>query len=146
MTDATAAQPPSHLVFPTSPLSPLTTMFQGLSNFANLMKSARELQGKAGEIKERLKDIRVEGRSAVGEIIVEASGDQRIVSCRVEESLLASGDAEQIAELFVTAANHALDNAKQAAARELQELAGGLDMPALNDTLAKFGLGPAANG
>lgn len=121
-------------------------MFQGLSNLASLMKSARELQGKAADLKERLKDVRVEGASFAGEIVVEASGDQRIVSCRVEETLLASGDPDRIAELFIAAANQALDNARQAAAREIQELTGGLDMPALNDTLAKFGLGPAANG
>jgi DNA-binding YbaB/EbfC family protein len=117
-------------------------MLKGLSTMAGLMKQAREMQGKAAEMKERLAQLRVEGAAGGGMVVVEASGDQRITACRIEPSLISSGDREMIEDLVVSAANQALAKAKDAVAEEMQQLTGGLDMSALGDTFSKLGLGP----
>lgn len=116
-------------------------MFKGLSNIAGLMKQAREIQGRAAEMKERLAQTRVEGTAGGGMVVVEASGDQRLTACRIEPSLIASGDREMLEDLFLSAANQALDKSREAAAAEMQNLAGGFDIPGLGDALQNLGGG-----
>jgi DNA-binding YbaB/EbfC family protein len=116
-------------------------MFQGLSNFANLMKQAREIQGRAAEMKERLARLRVEGSAGGGLVVVEVSGDQRLLACRIDPDLIASGDRELLEDLIVSAVNQALDQAREATAAEVQELAGGLQLPGLADAFSNLGLG-----
>lgn len=120
-------------------------MFKGLSNLAGLMRQAREIQGRAAEMKERLADLRVEGSAGGGMVVVEASGDQQIQRCRIEASLLTGGDQELLEDLVVLAVNQALDKAREAAAAEVQQLAGGLDLPDLNQALSSFGLGGSSS-
>ncbi|MEZ6067204.1 MAG: YbaB/EbfC family nucleoid-associated protein [Planctomycetaceae bacterium] len=116
-------------------------MFQGISNFANLMKQAREMSGKAAELKAKLADIRVEGAAGGGMVVCVATGDQKIVSCRIEPSLLQSGDAEMLEDLVTAAANQALEKARLAAAGEMQQLTAGLNIPGLDSMLSQFGAG-----
>jgi len=114
-------------------------MFKGLGNFASLLKSAQEMQGRVAEMQEQLKRIRVEGTAGGGMVTIEADGQQRILGCRIEKSLLESGDQEMLEDLVVAATNQALDRARETAANEMQKLTGNL--PGLGDALSKFGLG-----
>ena len=116
-------------------------MFQGLSNLASLMRNAQELQAKAGQMQDRLAELRVEGAAGGGMVRIEASGAQQITSIMIEESLLETGDRELLEDLLVSATNQALDQAKQLAAQEMSGLAEGLGLPGLEDALSKFGMG-----
>ncbi|MDB4732954.1 YbaB/EbfC family nucleoid-associated protein [Planctomicrobium sp.] len=116
-------------------------MFKGLSNLASLMANAGELKAKAGEMKDRLAAVRVEGSSGGGMVKVEATGEQKVISITIEDSLLQSGDKEMLEDLILTATNQAMDLAKQAAASEMSELAGGLGIPGLDDAISKFAAG-----
>jgi DNA-binding YbaB/EbfC family protein len=117
-------------------------MFKGLSNLAGLMQQARAMQAKAAEMKERLARLRVEGTAGGGMVSVEASGDQRLVALRIEPSLLASGDREMLEDLILSAANQALDKSREAQKNEMQQLAGGLDLPGVGDALSSLGFQP----
>jgi len=55
--------------------------------------------------------------------------------------IVQSGDKEMLEDLIVTATNQAMDLAKQAAASEMSELAGGLGIPGLDDAIANFSSG-----
>ncbi|QDT34608.1 YbaB/EbfC family nucleoid-associated protein [Thalassoglobus polymorphus] len=114
-------------------------MFKGLSNLASLMANAGELKAKAAEVKDRIAAVRVEGSSGGGMVKVDASGDHRILSITIEETLLVSNDKEMLEDLILAATNQALDLAKKAAASEMTELAGGLGIPGLEDAISKFG-------
>ncbi|MFV0443722.1 MAG: YbaB/EbfC family nucleoid-associated protein [Planctomycetaceae bacterium] len=116
-------------------------MFKGLSNIAGLMKQAQEMQGRAAEMKERLAQLRVEGTAGGGMVTVEAAGNLRLLSCRIDPALVAAGDREMLEELVVAAANQALDKAREAELAEMQSLTGGLNIPGLSDTLKDFGMG-----
>lgn len=115
-------------------------MLKGLGNLASLMKQAQEMQGRMSEMQERLGRMKVEGSAGGGMVVVEANGQQRILGVRVEESLLNSGDKEVLEDLLVAATNQALEKAKEAAAREMSEIAGGLNVPGLDEALSKLGL------
>ncbi len=104
------------------------------------MAQAQQLQGKMADAKEKIAEIRVEG-TAGGEMVkVEASGDMRILSVSIEQSLMDTQDREMLEELVAAATNQALQKAKEAAAAQMAEVAGGMDIPGLGDALSKMGL------
>lgn len=116
-------------------------MLKGLSNLASLMANAGELKARATELREKLADVRVSGSSGGGMVTVEASGDQQILSVKIEESLLAANDKEMLEDLLISATNQALESSRQAASELMAEFSGGLGIPGLEDALAKFGPG-----
>jgi DNA-binding YbaB/EbfC family protein len=93
------------------------------------------------EIQEGLSRLRVHGIAGGGMVTVEANGQQKILSCKIEETLLQTGDQEMLEDLLVSAINQALDKAKETAASEMGKLAGDISIPGLNEALSKFGLG-----
>lgn len=116
-------------------------MFKGLGNLAGMVQQARELQQKMAEAKERVAHLRVEG-SAGGEMVkAVVTGDLRVQSLTIEPSLIAEGDQEVLEDLITAAVNQGLQKAKDAAATEMSEAAGGLDLPGLQDMMSKMGLG-----
>ena len=116
-------------------------MFKELGNIASMMKQASEVQGKLAEAKEQVANLRVTG-DAGGEMVkVEATGDFRIISVSIEPSLMETGDREMIEELVTAATNQALSKAKEAAANAMSSVTSGMDLPGLEETLSKFGVG-----
>jgi DNA-binding YbaB/EbfC family protein len=91
-------------------------------------------------MQEKLADLRVEGAAGGGMVTVEASGQQKILGCRIEPGLFAAGDREMLEELVAAAANQALDRAREAAAREMSGMMDGIDLPGLDETLSRLGL------
>lgn len=121
-------------------------MLKGLGNLGAMLKQAQEMQGRMGEIQESLARMHVQGSAGGGMVTVEANGQQKILSCRFEKSLLESGDQEMLEDLVVSAVNIALDKSKEMAAQEMSKLAGGMNIPGLNDALSKFGMGGNSEG
>ena len=113
-------------------------MFKGLGQMASLLKNAGEMQGRMQQIQENMKRLRVTGSAGGGMVTVEMNGQQQVLSCSIEESLVKSGDREVLEDLVVSACNQALDKVRQASAEEMSKLAGGIDMPGLGEALAKF--------
>jgi len=113
-------------------------MFKGLGDLASLMKQASQMKGLVGEMQEKLGRVRVTGTAGGGMVQVEVSGHQKVLSCTISESLAAAGDREMLEDLVVAATNQALEKAREAAAEEMNQMAGGLDMPGLSDALSQF--------
>jgi len=116
-------------------------MFQGIANFASMMNKARQMQGKMAGVQENLKKIRVEGTAGGDMVTVEMNGAQQALSCKIDPSLVQSGDVEMLEDLLVSAFNQASDRAKAAAAEEMSKLMEGVEMPDMGDLLGKLGLG-----
>ena len=72
---------------------------------------------------------------------VEATGDMKIIGVTIEQTLLEAQDREMIEELVSSATNQALQKAKEAAAGMMSEVAGGMNIPGLEDAISKMGLG-----
>ncbi len=120
-------------------------MLKGLGDLASLMKQATQMKGMVSEMQEKLGRVRVTGAAGGGMVEVEMSGHQKVVACSISEKLSATDDRELIEDLVVAATNQAMEKVREAAAAEMGELAGGLDVPGLGDALAQFsgGEGPA---
>ncbi len=112
-------------------------MFKDLANIASMMKNAQQLQARMSEMQQKLGSVVVEGSAGGGMVTVTANGQQQIVGCRIESTLMETPDREMLEELIVTATNQALEKAKLAAAEKLQEVTGGI--PGLGDMMSKLG-------
>ena len=116
-------------------------MFKGIGQLASMMKQAGEIQGRMKEMQETLRRLKVSASAGGGMVKVEMNGQQQLLSCAIEQSLFESNDRELVEDLVVSAINQALEKVKLAAADEMGKLAGGLDVPGLNDALSQLGLG-----
>ncbi|MBS0264403.1 MAG: YbaB/EbfC family nucleoid-associated protein [Planctomycetes bacterium] len=114
-------------------------MFKGLGQFASLMKNAHEIQGRMKEMQETLRRLKVEGSAGGGMVKIEINGQQQVLGCQIEPSVIESGDRELLEDLVVAAVNQALDKLKQATAEQMERMTGGLDIPGINDALSQLG-------
>ena len=116
-------------------------MLKGFGNVAAMLKQAQALRGQVAEMQERLGRERVFGSAGGGMVMVEANGQQKIIGCRIDPSLL--DDKEMLEELLTAATNQALEKSREAAAREMEQMTGGLNIPGLGDALSKMVNGTA---
>lgn len=123
-------------------LGNLGNMASLLKQAPEIMKQAREMQGRMEEAQEKLAAIRVEASSGGGMVTAEASGQQKLTAIRIEQSLLGDGDHELLEDLVVSAVNQALDKAREAAASEMQHVTGAMATPGIQDMLASLGINP----
>ena len=115
-------------------------MFKGLGNMASMLRQAQEMQTRVRDMHERLGALRIDGEA--GGVTVTVSGQQKVLSCRVDPSLLAAGDAAALQDLIVAATNDALETARETAQEELSKVSSGMDLPGLGEALSRMGLGP----
>jgi nucleoid-associated protein EbfC len=113
-------------------------MFKGLSNLTTLLKEVHQIQGRTEEMQHKLGQLRVDGRAGGEMVTVHADGLQRIVSIKIEPSLLQ--DAEMLEDLLVAATNQALDKSRELAAEEFSKITQ-MQLPGLSEMMSKFGLG-----
>ena len=120
-------------------------MLKGLGNLANLgsmMKQAQEMGAKMEGLQAELKQKRVTGAAGGGLVSVEADGSGQVLAVRIDPSLLGGDgkqpDQEMIEDLLPAAFNDAAARAKQLHAEAMQELTGGMNLPGMDEAMAKF--------
>jgi DNA-binding YbaB/EbfC family protein len=113
-------------------------MFQGLSNIGTLLKQAGQIRGQMGQMTEKLKGRRATGSAGGGMVEIEVNGLMEVLRCSIDESLVAGGDRELLEDLVVAAMNQTILKGKQLHAEVLGELTGGMQLPGLQEAMAKF--------
>lgn len=113
-------------------------MFKQLAEMTKAIQQAKEMQGRMGEIQDRLAKMRIRGSSGGGVVAIEVNGKMDILGCQIEQVVIDSGDRRMLEELVTAAMNDALFRSKQAAADAMQELTGG--MPGMEQALSQMGL------
>lgn len=120
-------------------------MFGNLGNIASMMrnmpqmiKKAKEMQGRVREMQEALGRIRVEGQAGGGMVKVVASAQEKVLDVQIEQSLVDAGDREMIEDLVLSAVGQALEKAKDAANEEMTRMTSEFDLSSLDDTLKQF--------
>jgi DNA-binding YbaB/EbfC family protein len=104
-------------------------VFENLGNLADLMRNAGKIQETVQKATESLGQVTVEASSGGGVVTAKANGRLELISVRIDPKLLADGDAELLEDLVTAAVNQALAKAREAAAKSLSGLAGGLPLP-----------------
>jgi nucleoid-associated protein EbfC len=118
-------------------------MFGALGNLATLMKQARAMGQEMESLQDKLKQRHATGSAGGGLVTVEMNGLQEVSACRIDPKLLertdqAAADRELLEDLICGAVNDAVAKSKQLHAEALQSMAGGLNVPGLEEMLGKL--------
>lgn len=113
-------------------------MFKGLGNFAAMLKQAQEIGGRLQALNEELKGRRAVGSAGAGMVEVEVNGLGEVLRVIIDPALVERRDKELIEDLVPAAVNQALAKSKELHAEALKGITGGMNMPGLDDLLAKF--------
>jgi DNA-binding YbaB/EbfC family protein len=89
-----------------------------------VMQQIQQLQEQMLKAQEELKNEVVSGSAGGGAVIVEVTGDQRILSVKVDAGLIEDADQELLQDLILAAVNQGLEESRKLAEKKLGPLAG----------------------
>jgi nucleoid-associated protein EbfC len=110
-------------------------MFKGLGNLAGMLKQAQQMGSRLQELNETLRGQKASGTAGAGMVTVEVNGLGEVLSCRIDPSVV--GDRELVEDLIPAAVNSALGRAKQLHAEAMKAMTAGMDLPGLDEMMAK---------
>ena len=113
-------------------------MFEKLSSLGALVKQAQQISGQMQQLSDKLKDRRTAGTAGGGMVEIEINGLLEVLQCRIDEQLISQGDGELIEDLVTAAMNQAVTKGKQLHTDAMKELTGGLEIPGVQEALAKL--------
>lgn len=97
-----------------------------MKDLGGLMKQAQAMQQKLAEAQARLAELKVEGTSGGGMVKVTLKGTGELAGVELDESLLAPGEGEVIADLLVAAHADAKKKLDAESAEMMRQAAGPL--------------------
>ena len=95
----------------------------------DLLKQFQSLQGKMGEIQEKLKNIKVVGSAGGGMVTIEINGQMAVTQVKIQPEVVDPNDVGMIEDLVLAAFTDASVKMKEKLQEELSELTGGLNLP-----------------
>ena len=95
------------------------------------MKQAARMQSQMGEIQASLAKRTVESTSGGGAVKVVARCDGTIESIKIDPAALNPSDAQIVEDMILTAANQALNQAKDISNQEMGKATEGFSIPGL---------------
>lgn len=103
-----------------------------MKGFGNIMKEAQKLQAQLEAMREEVAKRKVEASAGGGMVVVEANGNQEIVSIKIDREVINPEDPQMLEDLVLAASNEALRKSKDLIQAEMGKLTGGLKIPGLN--------------
>src|SRR5215218_352114 len=109
---------------------------------SNLLAQAQAMQSQLMEAQANLESQEIEGSAGGGLVTALVSGTGELLSLTIKQEAVDPDDTETLADLVVAAVRDASENAKEAAARAMGPLAGGI--PGFGSEGPGFGGGSSA--
>ena len=100
-----------------------------MANFMKMMKQAADMQKNVAKTQEALAAIELEHSAGGGAVTVKITGDGNVAAIRIAPKGIQPGEAELLEDLILTAVRGAQELARETAAREMQKLTAGLNLP-----------------
>ncbi|NIT35889.1 MAG: YbaB/EbfC family nucleoid-associated protein [candidate division Zixibacteria bacterium] len=104
-------------------------MLGNLGQLAQLLRQAKDVQQKLGEVQKKLAAMTVEASAGGGMVTVVANGHQEILSVKIDPAAVSADEVELLEELVLAAVNAARKKAEAMARDEMSGLARGLNLP-----------------
>jgi DNA-binding YbaB/EbfC family protein len=100
-----------------------------MKNFTEMMKQAKELQGRMAEMQAEMERATCEGRSGGGMVVVMLNGKGEMAGLKIDPSLLKPEEAEILEDLIVAAHADAKAKVEEVMKDKMKSLTGGLPIP-----------------
>ncbi len=102
-------------------------------NIGNMMKQAQKMQKKMAEVQKSLGEKSCEASAGGGMVTAVVSGDLRLVSIKIDPSVVDPSDVDMLQDLVVAAVNEATKRANEMVNEEMGKVTSGLglDIPGL---------------
>ena len=97
-----------------------------MKGFGNLVKEAQKLQAQLEALKEEVAKRKVEASAGGGMVVVEANGNQEVLSIKIDREVITPDDPQMLEDLVLAAVNEALRKAREMVAGEMSKIAGGI--------------------
>lgn len=101
-----------------------------MRNMASMMQKLSGLQGKMEQMQQELSDMTFEATAAGTQVIAVVNGKKQLISLEIAPALMVPDEADLVADLVKLAITQAHNMAEAEQARRLQDLTGGLPLPA----------------
>jgi DNA-binding YbaB/EbfC family protein len=102
-----------------------------MSSIGKLMKQAARMQQQMEQVQASLAARTVEATSGGGAVKVTAKCDGSIAAIKIDPQALNPSDAQIVEDMILTAANQALNQAKEISNTEMGKVTAGMNLPGL---------------
>jgi nucleoid-associated protein EbfC len=100
-----------------------------VQNFNTIMKQAKKMQERMGQLQKELETKTVEADAGGGMVRVVVNGKYEIVSLKIEKEVVNPEDIEMLQDLVVAAVNEGIRKSQEMASSEMGKITGGLNIP-----------------
>ncbi|HOB34804.1 MAG: YbaB/EbfC family nucleoid-associated protein [Firmicutes bacterium] len=100
-----------------------------LGGMGKAMKQIQKMQADMQKLQEELEHMTVSATAGGGVVEVTVNGHRRVQRITVKPEVVDPEDIETLQDLLQAAVNEALRKAEELAAKELQKITGGLQLP-----------------
>jgi DNA-binding YbaB/EbfC family protein len=102
-----------------------------MSSIGKLIKQAQRMQQNVEKVQSSLANRTVEGTSGGGTVKVIAKCDGTISSIKIDPQAVNPSDVQLLEDMLLTAANQALNQAKEISNAEMGKVTAGFNLPGL---------------
>jgi DNA-binding YbaB/EbfC family protein len=102
-----------------------------VQNIGNIMKQAKKMQEKIGQMQQELETRTVEAQAGGGMVRVLVNGKFELVSLSIEKEVVNPEDIDMLQDLIAAAVNEGIRKAQEMASAEMAKITGGLGIPGL---------------
>ncbi len=102
-----------------------------MQNIGNIMKQAKKMQEKIGQMQQELETRTVEAQAGGGMVRVLVNGKFELVSLSIEKEVVNPEDVDMLQDLIAAAVNEGIRKAQEMASAEMAKITGGLGIPGL---------------
>jgi len=101
---------------------------KGMGNMQKMLRQAQEMQE---NMQRELGEMRVEGSSGGGMVVVTLDGSKSLMSIKLDPEVVDKDDVEMLQDLILAAVNDALAKSQEMVSGEMGKLTGGMKIPGL---------------
>lgn len=113
-------------------------MLKGLANLGSLMKQAQQMGGRVEEMNAQLRHQRATANSGGGMVEVEVNGLGEVLRLTIDPKLVENNECDMIEDLVPAAVNQAIQKSHELRAEAMKSLTSGMELPGIDDAIAKF--------
>jgi nucleoid-associated protein EbfC len=100
-----------------------------MSNLAQMLKQAQQMQARMAEMQTKLAEIEVTGAAGGGMVQVTLNGKGEVKKLKLDKSAVDPNETEVLEDLILAAFNDAKARADRLVTEEMEKLTGGLKLP-----------------